>query len=118
MGYYTAFNVEIKCNKQDEDAIADHLADKLDFEVQTEDIPDEPGKVFVTGNLYTVNSSWDDDFRKLSETFPSAFIELSGEGDASDDFWKAYFLGGLMQFAPGEIIYDKFDPEKLQGKEP
>lgn len=117
MGYYTAFNVYVRCDNKDAAALTDRLCD-MGFNVcSAPPSEEEPEKVQLVGDLYTSNSSWDDEFRAISAEFPSAFIELSGDGDDHDDLWKAYFQNGLMQFAPGEIVYDEFDPAKLKGKE-
>ena len=56
----------------------------------------------------------EEDMRAISAQFPEILFELYGDGDASDDNWVQYFLGGKAQF--WRILNDvipPFDPGKL-----
>lgn len=54
------------------------------------------------------------DMCDLSRQFPNVLFCLHGVGEGQDDLWDAYFLGGRMQYCPAQIIYEPFDPEKLE----
>ena len=56
----------------------------------------------------------EEDMRAISAQFPEVLFELYGDGDASDDDWVQYFLGGKAQFCRilnGAV--PPFDPMKL-----
>lgn len=64
-------------------------------------------------NAYAKWYDSDEDMCLLSSKFPNLLFELAGIGEDSKDLWKAYFVNGAKQNAPGKVIYDEFDPKKL-----
>ncbi len=56
---------------------------------------------------------WQTDMAALSRAFPDMLFTVEGVGDEPYDIWRAYFQNGLMQEAPGEIIFPPFDPARL-----
>lgn len=119
MGYYTDYTLSIFGTKKDEagvirmtDQIPHDLEEQIDAEV-------EKMNIFSDGNIqdaYTANTTWYDhevDMRLLSEKFPSIVFWLSGVGEGYEDLWQKYFLNGRMQEAYAQIVYDDFDPGKL-----
>lgn len=54
------------------------------------------------------------DMRAFSKLFPKVLLTLHGEGEEAGDMWIKYFLGGKCQLAKAEIIYEPFDPKKLE----
>ena len=50
---------------------------------------------------------------RVSRIWPGVVFTLNLNGEDSRDFLKEYYLNGKVQTAPGEIVYEKFQPEKL-----
>lgn len=109
MGYYTRYTLEFERGTDSvRSAVAEHL--KVDGSM--------PGYGKLVGIAYRQSEQikWynhEDDMKKLSTEFPTVLFILKGEGEESGDLWIKYFLGGKMQYAPGEIKYPKFDRKKL-----
>ena len=53
------------------------------------------------------------ELKEFSKKFPDALFILEGDGEGSDDFWRAYFKNGLGQMAPVLFVYDEYDETKL-----
>lgn len=91
MGYYTNYTLE-KATK-----------------VQTEYLKQESGYTWEdwAGESY-LNAKWYDweaDLVKVSAVFPDDLIILYGDGDETDDFWKAYALGGKVEITHPEMVW-------------
>lgn len=105
MGYYTSYELSVS-------NVNPLLASKLEEEV-------EKMQVFESGNSkdgwygYDKWYDHDEDMMLLSKRFPDALFELYGDGEESDDMWRAYFKNGRMQFCPAIITFDPFDEKKL-----
>lgn len=54
------------------------------------------------------------DLKNFSLSHPEALFKLYGEGEESGDIWQAYFKAGKMQMCKAKIIFDEYDPEKLE----
>ena len=54
-----------------------------------------------------------DDMRTISRKFPEILFTLNGEGEEQGDIWKAWFLGGRMQYEEATFQIGEFNPEKL-----
>ena len=71
----------------------------------------------VDYNPFDEKTKWYDfekDMREVSKQHPNVLFELSGEGEETDDLWKAYFKDGKMQMCEARIEYDNFDEAQLQ----
>ena len=51
--------------------------------------------------------------KEFSKKFPDALFILEGDGEGSDDLWKAYFKNGLGQMAPVRFEYADYDEQQL-----
>lgn len=51
--------------------------------------------------------------REVSRLCPNVLFTLWGRGEDWDDSWKAYYLNGKMQFAPGEMVYLEFNEDEM-----
>lgn len=103
MGYYTYFNLKID---KDREKIETKLSKVLDSEKDAKDLIE-----------WGIELKWychEEDLKEISKGFPNTLIVLEGKGEAFDDFWIKYFLGGKMQVCTGEIHYDEFDENKLK----
>jgi len=49
--------------------------------------------------------SWFEDLKNTSKEYPEAVIILSGVGEDSPDYWKAYAKGGEVEVVKGVINY-------------
>ena len=66
---------------------------------------------------YSLNILSGDDYKTDYKEEISNFtdyISLFGEGEDSEDLWKAYFKNGKMQFCEAKIIYDEFNENELE----
>jgi hypothetical protein len=43
---------------------------------------------------------------EVSKLFPNTVFSLSGEGEDSDDLWRAYFKNGVVKIYQARILYD------------
>ena len=71
-------------------------------------------KNYITFGAYGKWYSCDDDMLALSRLFPEFLFELHGEGDSADDLWISYYQDGKMQTCFGKIIYEEYDPDKME----
>lgn len=101
MGYYTNYELEV-----DQEVLGD-----LDTEMKS--ATEYEG--WHEGKLYSVKwYSHEDDMRLLSAKYKGVLFTLRGEGEGSGDIWVKYFRDGKMQEARAKIVYDPFDPSKLE----
>ena len=108
MGYYTLFNVDISGVPAGQmDGLVAHAERCMDDVTIL-------GTSAICGFVNGVWSSWDDDLLELSHQYPDVFIEVSGDGEASEDLWRAYIKDGAMQYAPAKITYEAYDPDKME----
>jgi len=56
----------------------------------------------------------EEDMNAYSLKYPEILFIVSGEGEASDDFWKHYFKNGKQWETIGEVIYTEFKEEYLK----
>ena len=113
MGYYTWYALDHNCEDED---VFDSIVDKMEeigiFEGGGFDA-NKTQMCFDTMDLARWYE-WEADMREVSSAFPNVLFTLSGAGDDSGDLWKAYFVGGKMQYAPAQIVYDDFDSARLR----
>lgn len=113
MSYKTDYVLEVQ-------GIDQHMFDAIDKVLAEINGDMEPADPYPTDADFHWNGpglSWYDhegDMVKLSQQFPDILFILSGNGENAGDLWKAYFLGGLFQRAPAQIVYDDFDKDKLR----
>src|SRR3990172_1560959 len=50
----------------------------------------------------------------ISKQYPQALIILTGYGEEYDDIWRKYFKQGKVQKTTAKIIFELFDPKKLE----
>jgi len=122
MSYYTDYTLSVYSAVRD-DSGALKMSDKIPS-ILEQQISDEIEKmnVFPDGDItdsYYVSTTWYDhekDMRLLSTKFPDFVFWLSGNGDNCEDMWQKFFVGGQMQECYAQIVYDDFDPTKLEGE--
>ena len=110
MGYYTSYSLSV-------DDVNPLLAASLEEEVDKMD-------VFESGdsrNGWYGYCKWydhDEDMMLLSKRFPGVLFELYGDGEDSEDMWRAYYRDGRMQYCPAIITFNPFSEEELAKCEP
>lgn len=110
MGYYTYFSLTVsKESKASQSEIHERLRDLHVFE-NIEDGKDGS----ISANGYCKWYDHDDDLLAISVDFPSAFFELNGEGESSEDMWYKYYQNGAMQECYAEITYPDYDPKEMK----
>ncbi len=53
------------------------------------------------------------DMIHMSNIYPKETFVIYGDGEESDDYWKAYFHNGKSHTSPGSITYDDNPFEEL-----
>lgn len=115
MGYYTAYNINYKVPEgEDREKFSQKLA--LGLYAANSD--------FYYAENYTIEEmiesemmkwyDYEEDMCKLSKLFPSVLFTLEGFGEERDDMWREYFFNGKCQYAPGRVVYEEFDENKLR----
>ncbi len=56
----------------------------------------------------------DEDMIQISEKYKNVLFTLTGTGEEKYDIWRKYYYNGKMQSVTGKVVYDSFDPAKLQ----
>jgi len=67
-------------------------------------------------NMFDNTCKWYDhnkDMIRISKKYSNTLFQLDGAGEESDDLWRKYFLNGNMQEVQVEVVYGKFDINKL-----
>ena len=70
-------------------------------------------RIILEGSDETTWYEHQEDMARISRIWPGVVFTLNLNGEDSRDFLKEYYLNGKVQTAPGEIVYEKFQPEKL-----
>lgn len=110
MGYYTFFNLKLvsppRKSYLENDIIAE-LREAVDY---AHTALNEDG----SGNEACKWYDHENDLCALSRRYPDWRFVLDGDGEDSPDFWIKHFVNGKMQLCQGEVVYPKFDPQKLE----
>ena len=102
MGYDTAFNLSVECDRELE--IIGELRNKSE---QAKYCLDEDGNCAELGRW-----NFEPDLRQLSLEYPNILFSLHGDGDDVEDLWWAYFKNGKMQMCLCD--YPPYDESKLE----
>lgn len=108
MGYYTKYNVTItgagNANRAIKIAEDEFEFGRHDYQVF------EDGMItyFYDGKWY----GWKDEVTAISAKFPDLLIEIEGDGEDDDDFWRARIKGGECEIVKGKIVYPEFQRVK------
>lgn len=101
MGYYTGYSLVIEGGNND-------IIKELRKENQNAEYAlDDNGDTEECIKWY----EHEEDFRKFSMKHPEILFSLHGEGEESEDIWKAYFKNGKMQKCEAKITFEEFNPE-------
>lgn len=109
MGYMTSYSMNV-CG-----FIPPSVLESVEREIEQMNVFEEED-IRVGWSVWTTWYDWEEDMALLSKRFPDVLFKLHGTGEDSEDLWDAYFFGGKVQVCPGKIVYDDFDPAKLNGK--
>lgn len=119
MGYYTSYTLDvygydpISQAKSSIELYDEEKLEALASEIDRMNVFESGGD--VKGEFFAVTKWYDheNDMILLSHRFPDFLFCLHGEGDEPEDLWNDYYVGGAMQSCPAKIIYDDFEPSKL-----
>lgn len=104
MGYYTDYEVSVKCGDMDFDLLGIRLSDITGYSEFNDDL-----------NAYSIK--WYDhnkDMLAISKEFPDVVFKLHGEGEEQPDLWDKYYKNGKMQECVAVIVYPPYDESKLK----
>lgn len=114
MGYIT--NFKLKVYDKDWDGDKSRKADKT-YEFKDLCLVKDNWGDYISSAIDGMEAKWyeyDTDMRSLSRVYPNYLFELTGDGEESEDNWKAYYLNGKSQVEQGILFYPPFDKEKLK----
>ena len=128
MGYNTVYNLEWQGDQPDIDQVAAFLAltnpdlsdqRALALFTQVEDRDREIifWKDILEGADETTWYTHQADTARVSRAWPETIFTLHLNGDDSTDFQIQYHRDGLVQAAPGTIVYPPFHPDLLRAPE-
>ena len=109
MGYYTYYSLAIENKNVPKNVLAE-----IDAEIKTMNVLDGS---FCRYGFCSGEDKWyyhDEDMLLLSTKFPEVLFCLDGTGEDSEDIWRTYYQNGKMQHCPASIVYDDYNPEKMQ----
>jgi hypothetical protein len=104
MGYYTRYKLVIK-NIKDKDVNLDAIEARF-CAIGMEDV------LFNRADQQKWYS-WKTDMTHISNMFPKAHFELSGEGEENGDVWVAHFIGGKNVIYTPKVTWPKFKKADL-----
>lgn len=114
MGYIT--NFKLKVYDKDWDGDKSRKADKT-YEFKDEYLKENDRWDYISSAIEGMEAKWyeyDSEMLSLSRSYPHYLFELTGDGEESEDNWKAYYLNGKSQVEQGILFYPPFDKEKLK----
>lgn len=120
MGYMTGYSLTVCSARKNSAGLFEQLP-KMTLEAVADEV--DRMNVFEEGDAHngwfawTTWYDWEEDMILLSRKFNDVLFMLHGDGEDSEDLWDAYFLDGKIQVCPGRIVYDDFDPGKLEEKD-
>lgn len=102
MGYYTHYNIRISGADNANQMVK--IAKELDL---------RDYDTFSDGTALTTSfeDKWydcEDDFKRVSKTYPRVLFEVDGKGEDSDDQWRARFRDGVSEIIRAKIVFDDF----------
>jgi len=107
MGYYTYFTIIPIEDPNDEfDSFMKELAEKSGY-WEGEDGPQDCIKWY----------DWQRDCQEISKHYPNLLVEITGDGEETDDFWYARIKNGYIEHHNAIILYPPIETEKLMSKE-
>lgn len=56
---------------------------------------------------------YDTELKDFSKLYPDYLFTLHGDGEESEDLWKAYYMGGKSFITYVELVYEDFHESKL-----
>jgi hypothetical protein len=104
MGYTTKYDIVISGAGNANRAIK-IAEDEFEFEYHDYQVfEDGTITAFQEGKWY----DWEKEVTAISAKFPDLLIEIDGDGEESDDFWKARIKNGECEIVRGKIVYSEF----------
>lgn len=104
MGYYTYYNLGIDPSTE--------YSDELDISKHKEAIEDTYG-----GASFEEPVKWyshERDMGEYSKKYPDIIFTLEGDGEDSDDMWKAYYRNGKSYYVKPKIVYPDYNENLLE----
>lgn len=113
MGYYTYHKLYVLNDKMQclDDETDEHQV-LITRKVLGGDFNDSNSRM-----LFEDSCKWyecDEDMKKHSLEHPDLLFEIDGVGEENEDLWINYYKNGKMQHCPAQIVYPKYDPNKMQ----
>ena len=102
MGYYTKFDIKITGIDNANQAV--QIAKEYDLQDYKISNYETSLTAFYDGKWY----DWVKDSVALTQNYPRILIEIHGEGEESEDIWKARIRNGECEIVQAKIVFDDF----------
>lgn len=116
MGYLTWYSISVERYPNRDIPIEQNILDKIQ-----QDIQDVSGYDFTECYDYEMNCGehikwydYADDMLCVSKSYPGILFTVYGEGEESTDIWYSYFIDGMVQHDPAQIVFTGFNPQLLK----
>lgn len=88
MGYYTYFTLQLDGPENEQKALLD-------------DLSQEHPKLAELAENFCLEAkwySWEETMDRIAKKHPNVLIALTGDGEASDDYWECRWKGGVKEY--------------------
>lgn len=116
MSYMTSFSLtveDLETRKSIGEVMAEKELNDLANEIEKMDVFSDGDLRYDELHTYTTWYSYTEDMCLLSSKYPNLLFVLNGVGEDPADLWKAYYVDGKEQMAPGVITFAEFDQGQL-----
>lgn len=115
MGYYTHYKLELSSDKARSLLAATKAAEEM---IKSRNSVEFLGTESPVCDGIYWDGKWFDGEEKelvaLSRMYPDVLIQVTGDGEDSEDFWREYIQNGKTGWTPGAITYEPFDMVEMK----
>lgn len=115
MGYCTHYKLELSGDRARSLLAATEAAEEM---IESRDCVEFLGTESpVCDGIYWAGKWFDEEEKELvalSKKYPDVLIQVTGDGEDSDDFWREYIQNGKTGWTPGVISYEPFGQVEMK----
>lgn len=110
MGYYTYFQLEVEGGPAEQHCPTCGHVGEWNWEELIEKFLDGYNPFQESCKWY----EWEEDMKKFSLMYPEYLFIIEGDGEETDDRWRAYFQNGKSHTDQMEMRFPDFDEANLK----